>query len=343
MKIVALSTDVSRYGLLTYFERGLRQLGHDVREISLFGSGWPLEALRGLPLAFRVAGRLKGAVTRFSAGALSARLVSAILEIRPDFVLITKGLGIPLQVFERLRDAAIPVINYHTDPIPHEDLEYLAIARLCAAVATYAREQIPGWYWYGVPRVAYIPFGADSEIHRPRTPPAERRAYFSSPIAYLATWQPYADFWPSKVVPFGLKIWGNQWHRLPSRSPLRACWQGERKGIENDFSLVCSAAQIIFNMVRARNGQSHSMKTFEIPACGGFMLANRTDEQVSFFPEDEAAVYFSTEDELLDKIRFYLSREAERSRIAKRGLEIAAKHTYLDRAQKLVELAASVG
>ena len=41
------------------------------------------------------------------------------------------------------------------------------------------------------------------------------------------------------------------------------------------------------------------MKTFEIPACGGFMLTNRTDEQLEFFAEDEGAAYYSTAAELL--------------------------------------------
>ena len=79
------------------------------------------------------------------------------------------------------------------------------------------------------------------------------------------------------------------------------------------------------------------MKTFEIPACGGFMLTKRTEDQLEFFPEDIGAVYFSTEEELIEKIRYYLKNEDKRNSIAAKGLEIANSHRYSDRMQTVMD------
>ena len=48
------------------------------------------------------------------------------------------------------------------------------------------------------------------------------------------------------------------------------------------------------------------MRTFEIPACFGFALSTKTKEQQDFFKEGAEADYFSTPEELKQKIDFYL-------------------------------------
>jgi spore maturation protein CgeB len=99
-------------------------------------------------------------------------------------------------------------------------------------------------------------------------------------------------------------------------------------------------AKIMFNLVRRSNRDDHVMRTFEIPACGGFMLADRTEGQRAFLAEDREAVYFSTIDEMIEKIRYHLPRDAERRRIAEAGHRriTSGQNTYADRLKSIIEM-----
>jgi hypothetical protein len=69
-------------------------------------------------------------------------------------------------------------------------------------------------------------------------------------------------------------------------------------------------------------------KSFEITACGGFLLAERTPEHLACFVEDQEAVFFSDVNECLAKIRRYLPDEAARMQIAEAGRLRAVRSGY---------------
>ena len=74
-------------------------------------------------------------------------------------------------------------------------------------------------------------------------------------------------------------------------------------------------------------------KSFEIAACQGFLLAERSAGHSARFVEDEEAVFFSDIDECVEKIRRYLPDEAARERIAAAGRARAVRDGYGNDAQ----------
>jgi hypothetical protein len=86
-------------------------------------------------------------------------------------------------------------------------------------------------------------------------------------------------------------------------------------------------------------------KSFEIAACGGFLLAERSSGHLARFKEDEEAVFFTEFEECVEKIRRYLPDAAARGRIAAAGRARAVRDGYGNDAQmaKIVERISRVG
>jgi hypothetical protein len=87
-------------------------------------------------------------------------------------------------------------------------------------------------------------------------------------------------------------------------------------------------SKINLSFLTHSNLDEFAHKSFEIAACGGFLLAERSEGHLQRFREDEEAVFFSGIDECVAKIRRYLPDEAARSRIAAAGCARAKRDGY---------------
>lgn len=86
------------------------------------------------------------------------------------------------------------------------------------------------------------------------------------------------------------------------------------------------------------NFDQQTTRSVEIPACQGFMLAERTQEHLNLFEENKEACYFSLNEELLEKCRYYLQHEDERMCIAKAGRQrcIDSGYSYKKRIEAVL-------
>jgi hypothetical protein len=101
---------------------------------------------------------------------------------------------------------------------------------------------------------------------------------------------------------------------------------GELKGAAYREAIWRSRINLAFVTHSNRDQVAH--KSFEIAACGGFLLAERTPEHLACFREDEEAVFFSDFEECRAKIDRYLNDEPARARIAAAGQRRAQSSGY---------------
>ena len=76
------------------------------------------------------------------------------------------------------------------------------------------------------------------------------------------------------------------------------------------------------------------MRTFEVPAMRGCMLAEDSDEHREIFGEEgTAAYYFSNLSEMIEKTRLLMADDGLRDKLATNGFELirTGNHTYRDR------------
>jgi len=112
----------------------------------------------------------------------------------------------------------------------------------------------------------------------------------------------------------------------------------------DDFARACNSFKINLCFLRKINRDLQTTRSVEIPACGGFMLAERTTEHLELFKEGEEAEFFDSQEELLDKCQYYLRHESQRLRIASNGLRRCIESGYSNekRLEQILTIALNV-
>jgi spore maturation protein CgeB len=203
--------------------------------------------------------------------------------------------------------------------------------------------------------IVYMPLGFCDEIHRSR-PSNDPR--WNCAAGFLGGWEPRRERLLHAIAATGanVKIWGEYWDFLrdgrwtPRRhlilhqlargdayhfhrdETLARAYQGGEV-YACDYARALSGAKIGLGFLRKICSDQHTTRTFEIPACGSMLLADRTDEHQEFFEEGKEAEFFDSDEELLEKVKFYIHNDATRARIAAAGYRrcISGHYAYICR------------
>lgn len=116
-----------------------------------------------------------------------------------------------------------------------------------------------------------------------------------------------------------LKIWGPGWERYATKhAAVRAFVRGGPIW-GSDYTAELARASIGLGLLSKYCPDQFTTRTFEIPAAGALLVAERTEEHRELFEEGKEAEFYSSTEELEEKIDFYLRHDQARRRIAERG------------------------
>lgn len=290
---------------------------------------------------------LKGLFNSWFIPILNKKLISEIKLYKPELILVIKGSFIlPETLIEIKKNNNVILCIFNPDnpfnlnkgasndlirkSIPYYDFYFI-----------WGKFLIPKLKEAGVRNVEYLPFAFDPLLHFPIDVMEEKKKIYGSDIAFIGSWDKEREEWLECLEEYDLVIWGGNWEKLKWNSPLRKKWKG-RTVIGKDFADVCNSSKIVLNLIRKQNADAHNMRTFEVPACKGFMLTKRTKEQCEFFDEEKEIVCFETKEELRMKVDKYLCNDSKRSQISMAGNKKVQSHTYFNRAKKILEVCSSV-
>lgn len=129
---------------------------------------------------------------------------------------------------------------------------------------------------------------------------------------------------------FGL--FGPEWDRAPRYDWLKK-YQPVFPVRGNLYRETLLSAKIALCFFSSLNRDKYTRRCFEIPAMGVFMLCQYSDEMAQLFEDGVDVVFFHSPDDMMDKIKYYLSNELEREKIAANGRErvIRDKHDIISR------------
>ncbi len=204
--------------------------------------------------------------------------------------------------------------------IPHYDLH-----------AVQRDRNITDYHGQGARDVIKIQTAYEPTIHFP-PPPGWSDADRNREVSFIGT--PYdrrAEFLKglAELDEFGVVISGHapMWLSALGKPAFDRLYR-EGELYQQQYREAIWRSKINLSFLTHSNQDEFVHKSFEIAACGGFLLAERSEGHLQRFREGEEAVFFSSQEECVEKIRRYLPDEAARSHIAAAGLARAARDGY---------------
>lgn len=135
-----------------------------------------------------------------------------------------------------------------------------------------------------------------------------------------------------------IDFWGYTAERWPADSAIRRRYRGEAWGL--DMYRVLARSKIALNRhIDVAADYANNMRLYEGTGVGTLLITDAKRNLSDLFDPGEEVVTYVDEDDLIEKIEFYLGDEAERLRIARAGQERTLReHTYAHRMSELVEI-----
>ena len=289
---------------------------------------------------------------------INRTVLAAARDFKPDIVWGEKQEYLRPETIRVLRKGGARLI--HFTPDPYFSLYWKRTRLMDAAmrefdVLIYCKRYEQAEYEALSKPLVYMPLGFCDEVHRPLTSDDPR---WHCAVGFLGGWEPRREHLLHAVAASGvdLKIWGGYWGFLGDgkwtlrrhtilrqlaggdpwkihSDPLVAdAWQGDEV-YDDDYARALTGSRIGLGFLRKVVPDQHTTRTFEIPACGSMLLADRTDEHREFFEEGCEAEFFSSAEELLDKLKYYTVNEIARRDMAEAGRRrcFASGYDYLTR------------
>ncbi len=283
-------------------------------------------------------------ISPYAVWILNKKLIEMANDYKPDLIFIHKGQFIYPKTLEEIKTGNKALLFIFNPDDPFNTNRGASSKFIRNSVPLYdcyfiwSKALIPKVKHAGAKRVEYLPFASDPELHYPTELMEEDRKKYESDIVFVGNWDVEREEWLSRLDGYNLAIWGTDyWRKRCKNKFLKSCWEG-RTVFGGEMSKVLQCSKINLNILRLQNKEAHNMRTFEVPACGGFMLHERSHEVLEIFKEDEEIACFSTPEELREKIEYYLVHEDKRRETAERAYQKVQKETYLKRAQHILEV-----
>jgi len=317
----------------------LRRLGHDVNEVNIdvFIPQWRNRLSRAIAkLLFPIARR-----------EFNEALLHHAWQQSPDLFIAFKGPYVDAATLRGMRKMGIRLYNYYPDTSAFTHGRDLPKALPEYDCTFYTKP-----FWDGDVRrritlreSVFLPHGYDEDVHREWPLSATDREEFGVDVVVIGSHTRYKEGILGELLrlrpKLNLKIWGNRWESCRNEAVLN-CWQLSAL-TGQAYARALQAAKINLAITSgivkgASQGDFVTTRTYQIPACGGFMLHERNPELLELFTEGKEVACFESAAELAEKIDYYLAHPEERAAIARAGhARCVPAHSYTNRMQALLD------
>lgn len=261
---------------------------------------------------------------------------------QPDLVLVSKGVHVFPKTIASMRNPQTVVTNWNPDDFANQlnSNKYLLKALCEYDIIFSARPHLFEEYiGRGAKKCVNLDWYYDPIYHRmvdlkPMWEGVDCRA----DISFVGSWSQRREEIISSLKGLNIKIWGAHWDKSSSRF---------KKNFNVTFKVLPSKelprvilhSKINLNILTQENRDTTNLKLFEITACGGLLVSDRTIESGQILQEGKDAFFYSDTRELRELCEMLLKDDPLRNRVAQSGYVRITKegHTLSDRTKTLLD------
>ena len=302
-KILIIGSN-SSYAIEKFYVKELNQQGFDVRFFdsrSDFISYYNKSVINKLIYRFGFSSILQS---------INTKLRREFDNFSPDLVLVFKGMEIYPRTLQYFKLKGSMLVNYNPDHpfIFHgrgsgnKNVEQsIELYDLYATYSKKIQREIEENYKV---KSYYLPFGYDSDTFKKvaeatKVTEVNAACFVGVPDRYRANFL-------SKIIAAGLPVhvYGPDWEDWLEKDENLTI---HKAVYDNDFVKILRKYRVQLNLLRPHNKDSHNMRSFEIPAAGGIMLAPNTEEHMLFFENNIEVYLYNDVNDCIMKINKILS------------------------------------
>ena len=303
--------------------RAMSELGHDVHTIQSEPVDGQGERIYPQDLKFRALSKLGYPPDRQGA---NKQALACLASERFDILWISKSLCVrpKLLQFARYSNPNIRIV-FHSEDDMHarhnQSVWFRQALPFYDIVFTHKSynahpDELPA---LGARRVVMIDKCFDRHLHKPVPVTDEDRQRLGATVGFVGTYERERAELILRLAESGVpvRVWGSHWGNWVDRHSLMRV---EDKILNaSDYVKAIACTDINLGFLRRQNRDLQTDRSIEIPACGAFMLAERSSEHLRLFEEGREAEFFDDFNELKHKVGHFLHSDCERQSIAERG------------------------
>lgn len=263
---------------------------------------------------------------------LNIRILEKVQSFKPDIVFIVKGNNVYPNTLKRIKqNPNIKLISWSVDDMyawHNRSYYYTKGLKYYDVVFTTKSYNIEELKQLEAGKVEFLYQAYSKKYHKPCKNCEEVK--YKSEVLFIgfAEKERFEDL--NYLAQNGIKIeiFGSGWNKQEFQNHHKNLNITPKDLLGEDYSNAISCSKVSLCFLRKANRDLHTSRSIEIPACGGFMIAERTDEHKSLFEEEKEAVYFDSKEELFEKVKYYLEHEEARKKIVQAGFEQTRKSDY---------------
>lgn len=270
---------------------------------------------------------------------INKRLLALVRSVKPDIVLIFKGMEIFPGTLVGLQEMGIKLVNYNPD---HPFKFYgkgtgnknvrnsIGLYHLYLSYSQSIAEEIEDRYDIDT---GAIPFGYNMLVDKPV---AEREEI--AKVCFIGypdrdRFQVLHSLQKQKIP---LDVYGKNWHR----------WLKEDENLTihgsvfgNSYSTTASKYRVGLNLYRPHNANAHNMRSFELPAAGTIQLLPYSAEFEGCFDDNSEVVFYNSNKQIALKAMELLNLSfVEANKIKENALakSVKGRYSYKNRTGQLL-------